>query len=139
MADNGKHTVIENGTEIDGSVRSQCPVALSGKVDGQLEAPSLTVTASGSVRGRVKVRDLKSHGEVSGQIEAQSVELCGRVNDQTVIHAKTLEVKLADQNGGLQVTFGNCELRVGDKAADKTAKGVEQQVKSREPQGVGTL
>ena len=138
MADNGKQTVIEDGTEFEGSVRSRCPVSLSGKVDGQLEAPSLMVTSSGSVKGRVKVTDLKSEGEVSGQIDAQSVQLSGRVSDQTIINAKTLEVKLADKNGGVQVTFGNCELRVGDKNRDQPVKNHEQHanVKGKEPHGV---
>jgi len=135
MADNGKQTIIEDGTEFDGSMRSRCPVSLSGKLDGQLEAPSLTVTSSGSVKGRVKVTDLKSEGEVSGQIDAQSVQLSGRVSDQTVITAKTLEVKLADKNGGVQVTFGNCELRVGDKNRDQQAKGNEQRAKDKEHHG----
>lgn len=137
MADNGKQTVIEDGTEFDGSLRSRCPISLSGKVDGQLEAPSLTVTPSGSVKGRVKVTDLRSEGEVSGHIDAQSVQLSGKVSDQTVINAKTLEVKLADKNGGVQVAFGNCELRVGDnKQRDQNPKGHEQHAKGKEHQGM---
>ena len=55
MSENTKRTQIENGTEIEGSIKSQCPVAVSGKVDGQLEAPSLTVAENGSMKGRVKV------------------------------------------------------------------------------------
>ena len=127
MADSTKQTVIESGTEFDGSMKSDCPVSLSGKLKGQVSAPSLTVTPSGSVHGKVKVTLLKAQGEVSGEIDAESVELSGRVSDQTVIRAKTLEVMLTQAQGGLQVTFGNCELQVGDKQtrAEDKAKPTE--------------
>jgi len=117
MADSSKQTVIENGTEFDGTMKSDCPISLSGKLKGQVAAPALTVTPSGSVQGKVKVQALKAQGEVSGDIEAESVELSGRVSDQTVIRAKSLEVMLSQKEGGIQVTFGNCELNVGEPKA----------------------
>ncbi len=120
MPEQNKQTVIESGTEFDGAIKSDCPITLSGKVKGQVTAPSLTVTSSGTVHGQVKVSRLKAQGEVSGEIEAEAVELSGRVNNQTVIRAKTLEVMLTQPNGGLQVTFGNCELQVGDATARST-------------------
>jgi cytoskeletal protein CcmA (bactofilin family) len=126
MADS-KQTVIENGTEFDGTMKSDCPISLSGKLKGQVSAPALTVTPSGSVQGKVKVAALKAQGEVSGDIEAESVELSGRVSDQTVIRAKTLEVMLTQSQGGIQVTFGNCELNVGEPKArtEERAKPAE--------------
>lgn len=117
MPDHTKQTIIESGTEFDGSLKSECAITLSGKLKGQVTAPSLTVTPSGSVHGQVKVTRLKAEGEIAGDIEAEAVELSGRVNDQTVIRAKTLEVMLTQAQGGLQVTFGNCELNVGDPKA----------------------
>ena len=116
----GKTTVLEDGTEIDGSIKSKCPIIVSGKVRGEVAAPSLTIMDSGAVRGQIKVSQLHSQGEIAGQIDAESVELSGKVNDQTVIKANTLEVKLSQPGSGkLQVTFGNCELNVGDKEKDK--------------------
>jgi cytoskeletal protein CcmA (bactofilin family) len=120
MSENPKQTILEDGTEFDGSVKSKCPITVSGKLKGEISAPSLTVTPSGSVHGQVKVSQLKSQGEISGDIEAESVELSGRVNDQTTIRATTLEVMLNQPGNKLQVTFGNCELQVGEKAI-KTA------------------
>jgi hypothetical protein len=126
MAENVKQTIIENGTEFDGSIKSECPITLSGTLKGQVTAPSLSVTPSGAVKGKVKVAQLTSRGEVSGEVEADSVELSGRVSDETVIRARSLEVKLAQPSGGLQVSFGNCQLEVGDlparPKAESTAK-----------------
>jgi cytoskeletal protein CcmA (bactofilin family) len=133
MPDPTKQTVIESGTEFDGSIRSDCPISLSGKLKGQVAAPSLTVTPSGSVHGKVKVAQLKAQGEVAGEIEAESVELSGRVNDQTVIRAKTLEVMLTQASGGLQVTFGNCELQVGEKQARSEERAKETVARKEQP------
>jgi cytoskeletal protein CcmA (bactofilin family) len=118
-----KQTILEDGTEFDGSIRSKCPITVSGKLKGEVSAPSLTVTKSGSVHGQVKVSQLKSQGEIAGEIDAESVELSGRVNDQTTIRAATLEVTLNQTSGKLQVTFGNCELQVGGAA--KPAEAAE--------------
>jgi cytoskeletal protein CcmA (bactofilin family) len=141
MSDNRKQTVIEAGTEFDGSVKSQCAITLSGILKGQLHAPALTITESGSVQGKVKVTALKSLGEVSGDIEAEEVVLSGRVNDQTTIRAKSLEVKLTKATGGVAVSFGNCELQVGDKppaTSEKHAKTeAEAHAGKSQKQGVG--
>jgi hypothetical protein len=40
------------------------------------------------------------------------------VRDNTVIRARTLEVKLAASRGKLQVIFGECELSVGDEPTE---------------------
>jgi cytoskeletal protein CcmA (bactofilin family) len=110
-----KQTVVEEGTEVEGTIRSKCPVKVSGTVHGEVATPSLVITQSGSVKGQVKVTELKSEGEIAGAIEADNVQLSGRVSDQTAIKAKTIEVKLAQQDGKLQVTFGNVELNVGER------------------------
>ncbi len=138
MADNTKRTVIENGTEFDGSITSECAILLSGKVKGELSAPTLEVSSSGTLDGQVVVTELRSEGEISGDIEAETIELSGSVSDQTVIKANTLEVKLNQPGNGLQVTFGNCELQVGQDAKTGSAsyKETEEEMEREE---VGAL
>jgi hypothetical protein len=41
------------------------------------------------------------------------VQLSGTIKDNTVIRAKSLEVKLSSANSKMQVVFGECELEVG--------------------------
>jgi cytoskeletal protein CcmA (bactofilin family) len=123
MADAPKQTIIEDGTEFDGTIKSQCEIVLRGKLKGDVSAPALTVAPSGSVQGKVKVSRLKAEGEIAGDLEAESIQLSGRVSDQTVIRAKTLEVALTQPQGGLQVTFGNCDLHVGEKNARSQDRG----------------
>ena len=115
MSDVSKHTIIEDGTDVEGSINSKCDVTVSGRVKGAVVAPALTISQSGAVNGKVSVTDLKSMGEVSGNIEAKTAELAGVVGNDTVVRAGTLEVKLSDPQGKLQVSFGNCSLEVGQK------------------------
>jgi cytoskeletal protein CcmA (bactofilin family) len=114
----GKLTVVEEGTDFKGTLTSSCPVDVRGRVEGEINTPSLTVSASGAVHGRVKVGAVRSQGEISGEFEADSIELAGVVRDNTVIRARSLDVKLASSRGKLQIIFGECELAVGDEPTE---------------------
>ena len=122
MAEEMKRTIIESGTEIEGAIKSERSIVLSGSVKGQITAPSLEVTEEGAVNGTVKVSRFSCKGEVGGEVFAEAVELSGHVCDATVIRSKTLDVKLAQGEGAVEVTFGNCELQVGELPAMKKAK-----------------
>ncbi|HEY2511840.1 MAG TPA: polymer-forming cytoskeletal protein [Polyangiaceae bacterium] len=110
----GPRTLVEEGTSLKGSLSSKCPIDVKGRVEGDLTAPSLTVSVSGAVHGKVKVEELLSEGEISGEVDADVVRLSGVVRDNTVLRTKSLEVKLGATNGKMQVTFGECVLEVGE-------------------------
>ena len=117
----GRKTLVEEGTQFKGSLSSDCPIEVKGRVEGDLTAPALAVSASGAVHGKIKVGEMKSQGELAGEFDADVVQLSGTVKDNTVIRAKSLEVKLAPANGKMQVIFGECELEVGSEHAQKEA------------------
>ncbi len=132
MSDKAKQTIVENGTEFEGTVRSKCPIVVSGQLKGEVSAPTLTLTPEGSIYGKVKATQLKSEGSLGGEIEADSVELSGSVSDDTVIKANALEVKLNQSAGNkLRVSFGNCELQVGDPNSKSKSENNSQ--KKAEP------
>jgi len=117
----GKKTLVEEGTSFKGSLSSTCPVVVRGRVEGDVSAPSLQVSASGAVHGKVKVGEMQSHGELSGEFDAETVQLSGSVKDNTIVRARSLEVKLAPTNGKLQVVFGECTLDVGEAPSKEAA------------------
>jgi cytoskeletal protein CcmA (bactofilin family) len=122
----GKKTTVEEGTEFRGSLNSSCPIEVKGFVEGELTAPGLTVSSTGAVHGKVKVVEITSEGEIAGEFDADVVRLSGVVKDNTVIRAKSLEVKLAPANGKMQVIFGECELEVGEDRTQRTASTSER-------------
>jgi cytoskeletal protein CcmA (bactofilin family) len=114
MADD-KKTLVDEGTEFRGSLSSKCPVVVRGAVDGELKAPSLRVSESGSVNGKVQVGELASEGHLAGEFDADVVKLSGVVKDGTVVRAKTLEVQNGvDDPAKMRVVFGDVTLEVGD-------------------------
>jgi cytoskeletal protein CcmA (bactofilin family) len=114
-----RKTLVEEGTQFKGSLSSDCPIEVKGRIEGDLTAPALVVSPSGSVHGHVKVGEMRSEGELAGEFDADTVQLSGTVKDNTVIRAKSFEVKLAPLKGKMQVVFGECELEVGGEQAQK--------------------
>jgi cytoskeletal protein CcmA (bactofilin family) len=110
-----KRTLVEEGTSFKGSMTSTCPILVKGAIEGDLTAPSVTIASTGALSGKVKAGELKSDGELSGEFDVDKVQLAGTVKDNTVIRAKSLEVKLAVTGNKMQVVFGETSLEVGDQ------------------------
>jgi cytoskeletal protein CcmA (bactofilin family) len=104
-----KRTVVDEGTKLKGTLESNCTILVHGRVEGDLKAPAVIVSATGAVQGSAKVGTLQSQGELSGEFEADRVELAGTVKDNTVIRARNLQVRLSSQRGKMQVIFGVSE------------------------------
>jgi cytoskeletal protein CcmA (bactofilin family) len=122
-----KHTLVEQGTEFKGTMKSSCPVVVNGRIEGELTAPELDVTVSGTVQGTIKAERLSSRGVLSGNVDAGDLFLSGAIGSKTVIKAKNLEVKLTPEQGRMELTIGECTLDVGDeptkeRRADSGAK-----------------
>ena len=91
-------------------------------MEGSIKAPAITIARSGSLTGTAKIGQLLSEGELSGDFEADAVRLAGKVGNNTTIRARSLEAKLAaKEKGGLQVTFGECQLEVGEEPLEPFA------------------
>lgn len=118
-----KRTLIEEGTEFKGSIRSSCPIVVNGRIEGDIETPSLSVSATGAVHGRATVGEVRSEGELAGEFDADKVSLSGSVKDNTIIRAKSLDVKLSSPDNKMQVVFGEVELAVGEAPVDDPEAG----------------
>jgi cytoskeletal protein CcmA (bactofilin family) len=119
-----RKTMVEEGTQFKGSLSSNCPIEVKGRIEGDVTAPALSVAAGGAVHGKVKVGEIRSQGELAGEFDADVVVLSGTIKDNTVIRAKSLEVKLTSASSKMQMIFGECELEVGGEqpAAEATAR-----------------
>src|SRR6185436_7340275 len=97
-----KRTLVEEGTTFKGSLSSTCPIFVKGGVEGDIQAPSLTVATTGTVSGKVKAGELKSDGSLAGEFDVDKIQLSGSVKDNTIIKARSLEVKLATGGSKMQ-------------------------------------
>jgi cytoskeletal protein CcmA (bactofilin family) len=108
-------TVVEEGSSLNGTLKSSCRVMVLGRVEGEVTGPSVEVSGTGVIHGTVKATSIRSRGELSGSFEAEDIELAGRILDDSVIKAKALQVNLEGEAG---IVFGACELEIGE-APDK--------------------
>ena len=112
-----KVTTVEAETEFKGTLTSTCSVLVRGTIDGQVNAPELTVTETGQVVGQVNARELRSSGVLQGHLTGETMYISGTVRDKTVIRARSLEVNPQRLTDPLHVVFGDCVLEVGDEPA----------------------
>lgn len=121
-----KQTTVEEGTQFRGTLQSSCQVLVRGVVEGELSAPSVVISESGSVVGNVKAQSIRSEGVLAGQVDAEDIVLSGSVSSDTVIRARTLEVKLQSGDGKkLELSFGECILEVGDDPSADVAEAAQ--------------
>jgi len=50
-----RKTLVEEGTQFKGSLSSNCPIEVKGRIEGDVTAPALTVALGGAVHGKLVV------------------------------------------------------------------------------------
>jgi cytoskeletal protein CcmA (bactofilin family) len=101
-----KRTLVEEGTKFKGSLTSTCPIVVQGSIEGDVEGPSITVSSSGAVSGRVAAGALTSAGKIAGDFDVDTARVEGSVENDTIVRASSLDVKLTATTGKIQLTFG---------------------------------
>lgn len=101
-----KRTLVEEGTRFKGSLTSTCPIVVQGSVEGDVDGPAVTVSATGVVSGKVAAGSLKSEGRISGTFDVDTAEIAGTVEKNTVLRAASLNLKLTVATGKVQLAFG---------------------------------
>lgn len=102
----GPRTVVDDGTNLKGTINSSCPVLVQGTVEGAVEAPSVTVSATGSIAGKVTTEKLRSIGKIAGDYDVKDAQIAGAVEKNTHVKAETLHLKLNATDHRIQLTFG---------------------------------
>ncbi|HVJ89196.1 MAG TPA: polymer-forming cytoskeletal protein [Labilithrix sp.] len=102
-----KQTLVEDGTRFRGSLSSTCPIVVQGSVEGDVDGPALTVSATGVVSGKAAAGVLKSEGKISGSFDVDTAEIAGSVAKDTVLRASSLDLKLSVTTGKIQLEFGS--------------------------------
>lgn len=101
-----KRTLVEEGTHFKGSLTSTCPIVVQGAVEGDLTGPSLTVSATGAVSGKVEAGELTTAGRIAGEFDVDAATIAGSVEHNTVVRAASLDLKLEVTRGKVQLSFG---------------------------------
>src|SRR5690349_10484054 len=98
-----KKTIVEEGTALKGSITSTCAVLVQGTIAGEVTGPSIEVSATGSVEGKITTSNLTSRGKVAGELDVESARLSGTVAPKSIVRASKLDVKLAATDGKIEL------------------------------------
>jgi cytoskeletal protein CcmA (bactofilin family) len=101
-----KQTLVEEGTRFKGSLTSTCSILVQGAIEGDVDGPAVTVSSTGAVSGKIATGALKSEGKIAGDFDVESAQVAGYVENNTVIRASSLDLKLSVTTGKVQLTFG---------------------------------
>jgi cytoskeletal protein CcmA (bactofilin family) len=101
-----KQTLVEEGTRFKGSLTSTCAILVQGAIEGDVDGPAVTVSATGALSGKIAAGALKSEGKIAGDFDVESAQVAGSVENNTVIRASSLDLKLNVPSGKVQLTFG---------------------------------
>jgi hypothetical protein len=101
-------TLVEDGTKIKGSLSSSVPILVQGTVEGDVDSPAVTISATGSVNGMVLAKSLSSAGKIAGDFDVERATVAGSVAAKTVIRAQEMDLKLdvKDANKKIELRFG---------------------------------
>lgn len=71
-----------------------------------MNGPAVTVSATGTLSGKLTTGALKSEGKIAGDFDVDTAQVAGSVAHNTVVRAMSLDVKLVAPSGKVQLTFG---------------------------------
>ncbi len=91
--------VLAQGIEIVGTIKFSNDMIIDGKVDGEIESQSGTVTIgeNAKIKGNVKAGEVKMYGHVEGTITSDRCELM----EKSVLKGDIKTKKLTMQEGAL--------------------------------------
>ena len=92
-----KPSIISEGFEFIGEIRSKGSITVDGKLKGTVSVQSLTIGSSGSVDGNVTADNINVKGQLSGQMECRDLVIGGRA----VVEGSLSYFNLAIQRGGI--------------------------------------
>ena len=104
----GPVTLVEDGTKIKGSLSSSVPVIVHGNVEGDVDSPAVTVSATGAISGMVVTNTLQSVGKIAGDFDVEQATVAGVVAVGTVVRATGMDLKLEakDPTKKIELRFG---------------------------------
>jgi cytoskeletal protein CcmA (bactofilin family) len=92
-----KPSIISEGFEFIGEIRSKGSITVDGKLKGTVSVQSLTIGSTGSVDGNVTADNINVKGQLSGQMECKDLVIGGRA----IVEGSLTYSNLAIQRGGI--------------------------------------
>ena len=107
-------SILSQDLVVTGEINTEGDVQIEGRLDGNINAATLTIGEKGFVNGKIKAGTVLIHGKVTGKIEATTIELSETAN----VLADLVQDHLSIANGAF--FDGKCSRKTAPTSAPKS-------------------
>ena len=86
-------SIISEGSEFKGNIRTSGEIQIDGVVNGNIRAKQIVVGITGNVRGNVTANFLRICGKIEGEIRAETLEIVSSASVKGNVYKKTISME----------------------------------------------
>ena len=86
-------SIISEGSEFKGNIKSSGEIQIDGVVNGNVRAKQVVVGVNGNVRGNVTANFLRICGKIEGEIRAETLEIVSSASVKGNVYKKTISME----------------------------------------------
>lgn len=119
-------SIVAKGTSIKGNLEFAGTLIVEGSLESEIQGVEMTIQESGKINGSILVKTLNCHGEVEGNIAADSIVIHSSAVISGEVKTATLKVEPgATINGSIvmQTSKTASIKQLSDKLDDKSSTG----------------
>lgn len=97
-------SVLSRGVVLKGTIVAPGPLHFQGHIEGEVDAPQVSLGSHGTVTGRITCRDLTLDGFVDGEIVCKEVNAGSSARIKGVVECESIHLELgATINGEVRI------------------------------------
>ena len=86
-------SIISDGTEFKGNVKSCAEIQIDGGLNGNVKADKVLIGINGNVRGNITAQFLRICGRIEGEIKAETLHLVKSASVKGNVYKKTISIE----------------------------------------------
>ena len=86
-------SIISDGTEFKGNVKTSAEIQIDGGLNGNVKADKVLIGINGNVRGNITANFLRICGKIEGEIKAETVQIVKTGSVKGNLYKKTISIE----------------------------------------------
>ncbi|MBN2793050.1 MAG: polymer-forming cytoskeletal protein [Desulfuromonadales bacterium] len=88
-----RESIISQGVTIKGSIASPGPIHFMGVVEGDVDAPDVSLGAAGKIYGHLKCQELSLQGHMEGEVVCEQVTASHSAHFEGSLRCRSLQLE----------------------------------------------
>ena len=86
-------SIISDGTEFKGNVKSCAEIQIDGGLTGNVKADKVLIGINGNVRGNITAQLVRICGKIEGEIKAETLQIVKTASVKGNVYKKTISIE----------------------------------------------